>query len=100
MEFHGIITNIIGYPNRPTFIIDVREERRERSVRILDIHGARPIGNDNVDLLLNGNLLTDNDPEEIECIVIVEVHDILWNNGGIYYPEDYMNKQVYVSSLH
>lgn len=100
MEFYGIITNIIGYPNRPTFIIDVHEEGRERCVRIIDVHGARPLGNEKVDLLLNGNLLTDNEPEEIECIVIVEVHDILWNNEGILDPEDYMNKQVYVFSLH
>lgn len=97
MEFYGTITNVIGYPDRPTFIICVRGLERERRVRILDVHEIRPLDNGYVDMYLNGNILTDNESGEIECLVIVEVHNMEWANELC--PKNYMNKQVYVHSL-
>lgn len=97
MEFYGTITNVIGYPDRPTFIICVRGLGEKRRVRLLNVHDIRPLDNDYVDLYLNGNLLTDNEPEEIECLVIVEVHNM--ERANEFCSEDYINKQVYVHSL-
>lgn len=98
MEFYGIITNIIGFPGRPTFVITDFESRKERRIDIIDAHGIRPVGNKCVDLFLNGNLLTDNKPEEVWSLVIVEVRDIKLRHGLFILPDDYMNKKVRVSS--
>lgn len=100
MEFYGVIRRIIGYPHRPTFIIEDRETGRDWTVEIIDAHGIRPINHASIDLFLNGNLLTDNKPEEIKKLVIIEVHAIMLNQGLFIGPKDYVNKQVYVHPPH
>lgn len=100
MEFRGTITNILGYPGRPTFIITDHATRNERRVSIIDAHDIRRVSNTSVDLFLNGNLLVDNHQEVIERLVIVTVRNIGFNNGLFLIPEDYLHKQVDVYTPH
>lgn len=96
MEFCGIVKDILGYPGRPTFIIEDGINRRDRQVSILDVHHIRLACNKTVDLFLNGNWMVDNQQEVIERLVIVVIKNLSFNHGLFLLPENYMHKEVSV----
>lgn len=99
MGFYGIIVDVDDSV-RQTLTIKERGSERLRKISLTDTHWMNEYNNNTI-IIASGNILTDNSPEIVEQLVILEIKlPVIRNIKTIVLNRDCLDAEVFVHSRH